>query len=141
MSPEPSTARCHLSISFDTPWYGFSGEGDRISGTDESSSGEGTLRFRAGLVLGAGARIAGDGLLSKRGELCRGNPLMTPLVSGGFELKLEYAIPGESREGKPEGVGAGEVRPFEGCFSMEFGPVFSGTARLDFATPEEPGES
>lgn len=30
--PSSSTARCHLSISLDTPWYGFSGDGERTFG-------------------------------------------------------------------------------------------------------------
>jgi len=81
----PSAARCHLSMSFETPWYGFSGEGDRTPGLEGSSGGDGNFRLATGLLLrpiGAGAG-AGEAIASS-GEARRGNPLTTPLISDGF---------------------------------------------------------
>lgn len=108
-----SAARCHLSMSFDTPWYGRSGEGER-------SCSEGLVGWRSvdGAGLSSRLPIGGSkGLVDSTGAL-RGAPVLAPVrcCSG-----LGFTV--EGRDAASEFLDTGDTLPFAG-------PGSSTTARL-----------
>jgi len=77
-----STTRCHLSINFETPWYGRSGEGERTPGDVGGSSGVVALRSPNGdgkRALVCTVRSSADDLAIGEGDRRAGKPF-APVV-------------------------------------------------------------
>ena len=145
-------------MSFDTPWYGFSGDGERTFGfcaggsscpdTFRSILGDGGGCMSAAIIPTVAFTDARDGCCSRAtssgsGERRAGRPLIDAPVGWAFEPAPALAAPngvsnrptGDERRGRP----VGDVRNLERSRSRA---ESSGTARFALgSTGELEGES